>query len=282
MRKGKFTAYLLASSIALTSCGNKNDKTCVDDFLCTEIVYSEKEVLNNLEKIYDEYTNNQENFDLEGRDEVLEAAFLWYNIKDSNVDQKEVIKELNLLLECYIANYDMTEEEYMSSFKTLSKTTLRNVEIYYPLAECMHSYSCALGHEKIEGALTCENLEKYRYRTTINGYYDFIVYSCINSENRNIRLSFLKLYTSKIDMDVLLDELNSVYYFGQIPIDLSDEWEFYFSNLANTLSEKESLFDTYYELAVYIHKLGCTCEHQENEYGACVCNNMSLTKTWKE
>ncbi len=275
--------HLLASSIVLTSCGNKTkDKNNIDDLLCTEIVYSEEEVLNNLEKIYDEYTNNQENFDLEGRDEVLETAFLWYNIKDSNVDQKEVIKELNLLLECYIANYDMTEEKYMSSFKTLSKTTLRNVEIYYPLAKCLHIYSCPLTHKEIDGTLTCENLEKYRYKTTVDGYYEFIVYSCTNSDNKNIRLPFLRLYTSKIDLDVLLDELNNVYYFGQIPTDMSNEWEFYFSNLENTLSEGESLFDTYHELAVYIHQLGCTCEHRVNEYDACICDNMKLTKIWEE
>ncbi len=152
MKKGKFMAYLLASTIYLTSCGNKEQNVSqmhsVDDLLCTEIVYSEEEVLNNLEKIYDEYTNNQENFDLMERNDVLEASFLGHNIKDSNVDQEEVIKELNLLLKCYIANYDMTEEEYITSFKTLSKTTLRNVEIYYPLAECMHLYSCPLVHEK--------------------------------------------------------------------------------------------------------------------------------------
>lgn len=283
MKRTKLAAYLLASAITLTSCGNKEDKkVSVDDFLCTEIVYPEKEVLNNLDKIYDEYTNNKENFDLMGRTDVLEAALLEHNIKDSEVDQEEAIKELNFLLECYIANYDMTEEEYITSFETLSKTTLRNIEIYYPLAECMHLYSCPLSHEKIEGALICEKLEKCKYGTPVKGYEEYIINACINSDNRNIRLPFIRLYNSEIEMSVLLDELNSVYYFGQVPTDMGEEWKFYFSNLESTLEEKESLFDTYYDLAVYIHKLGCTCNHTINEYDACVCDNMKLTKSWEE
>lgn len=284
MRKNKLAAYLLASTIALTSCGNKEEKTItVDDLLCTEITYSEDEVLNNLEKIYDEYTNNQENFDLMGRDEILEAAILEHDIKDSNVNREEALKELNFLLECYIANYDMTEEEYIASFKTLSQTTLINVETYYPLAKIMHLYSCPLVHEEIDGVLICDNLEKKCFQTTVNGYYEFIVYSCTNNDNRNIRLPFLRLYTSKIDMDILLNELNSVYYFGRVPVDnIEEEWEFYFCNLESTLNDEESLFDTYYELAVYIHQLGCLYEHKVNEYNACVCDNMSLTKTREE
>ncbi len=83
-------------------------------------------------------------------------------------------------------------------------------------------------------------------------------------------------------MFILLDELNNVYYFGSKPTDIENEWEFYFSNLESTLQEGESLFDTYYELAFYIHKLGCPYEHQVNEYNSYVCDNMSLTKTWKE
>lgn len=175
----------------------------------------------------------------------------------------------------------MTEEEYITSFKTLSKTTLRNIEIYYPLAECMHLYSCPLGHDKIEGALICENLEKY-YRTTVKDYEEYIINACITNNNRNIRLSFIRLYNSGIEMNFLLDELNSVYYFGQVPVDMGDEWEFYFSNLESTLNEGESLFDTYYDLAVYIHKLGCTCNHTINEYDAYICDNMKLTKNWEE
>lgn len=66
--------------------------------LCTEIVYSEEKVLDNLEKIYNEYTNNNDDFDLMGRDEVLKASLLAHNIKDSNVNEEEVIKELNFLL----------------------------------------------------------------------------------------------------------------------------------------------------------------------------------------
>lgn len=88
MKKGRIAAYLLASAITLTSCRNKEEEKTitVDDLLCTEIVYTEEEVLNNLEKIYDEYTNNKENFDLMGRTEVLEAANLEHNIKDSEVN----------------------------------------------------------------------------------------------------------------------------------------------------------------------------------------------------
>lgn len=176
----------------------------------------------------------------------------------------------------------MTLEEYKDSFKTLSNTTLLNIEIYYPLAKCIHIYSCPLVHEEIEGGLTCNTLKKYRYKTTINNYYEFIVYSCINSENRNIRLSFLRLYTSKIDMDILLNELNNVYYFVNDPIDMYNEWEFYFNNLDSTLQDGETLFNTYYELAVYIHKLGCPYEHIINEYDSCICDNMKLTKTYEE
>ncbi len=287
MRKTKFVAYLLASTIYLTGCGNnaqnESKKISVDDLLCTEIIYTEEEVLNNLDKIYDEYTNNQENFDLMGRDDVLEAAFLWHNIADKEVDEKEVIKELNMLLECYIVNYDMTEEKYKETFKTILKTYGPGIEIYYPLAECMHLYSCPLPHEEVSGALICNNLEKYRYIKRAPNYEDMIAYACIKNDNKSIRVPYFRLFNSGIEMSILLDELNNVYYFGRVPVyNIDEEWEFYFSNLKSTLKNEESLFDYYYELAVYIHQLSCTCEHKINEYNACVCDNMSLTKTREE
>lgn len=288
MRKNKITACLLASTIVLSSCGNKeqnnNQTISVDDLLCTEIVYSEEEVLDNLEKVYDEYINNHKNFDLMGREDVLDASFLYHNITERGLKGEEVIPELNKILEFSITNTKMTEEEYDEAFKNLLKTYGPEVEsVYYPLAKCMHLYSCPLVHEEHDFVITCDDLQKYNSAATIEGYEDYVSRTCLTSEDTtSIRLPYLRLYHSEIELSVLLDELNSVYYFGQVPTEIGYEWDLYFSGLESTLEEGESLFDTYYDLAVFIHTLTCDYEHTLNEYDAYVCDNMKLTKIWEE
>lgn len=207
---------------------------------------------------------------------------MYHNISSRGVKVENAILELNKILDYYATDVKMTEE-YKEDFKEFLKTYDSEVmQIYYPLAKCMHLYSCPLNHEEYDNIISCDELEKYKYKATFESYEEYVARECLISYKDEVRIPFIRLYKSWIEMSILLEELNSVYYFGQAPIDMGDEWEFYFSNLESTLKEEESLFETYYDLAVYIHKLDCTYNHTINSYDACICDNMHLTKTLEE
>lgn len=111
--------------------------------------------------------------------------------------------------------------------------------------------------------------------------YEEVLSICINNyenimNNMDIYLKaiYMKMYYSDVPMATYLKELNNMVVFQQVPMSLPDKiWNESFEHLIK-LQDTDSLFETYCDLAIYVHSLSCDKEHYQYDIGTYTCNDL--------
>lgn len=125
---------------------------------------------------------------------------------------------------------------------------------YYALAKNIHLLSCNLEHSEEYGIFTCDSLKEQSEKVRpipIEEYFDGII-------KDNYAYSKIKTALSEneyLSFNDFIIELENLLLFQKDYANFPDNetWNTMFAHLNNTLAEQESLYDVYFELAIYVH-----------------------------
>lgn len=306
MKKTNITALslLIAASIAassLSGCENKSNKKedisisvekinenkivsnekkeiDYDSILSTEVVYNVEDILDRLIDIYTKDGRNyKEILANDSKNSLTYASALLIKAYSYGISKESLLQELSSIMTYSISFTDFDIEVWQDLFHNLLGTIneYENVcEYYYPLARVVHLYSCEFNHTKECGLETCEGLEEALADEEECAWYLSYVYEAVmNSKDEKIIGAYNRIYYSSVNINEALAELTTLYIESMDPKDYdSYTWNQYYGNLLKTIGEEESLYDTYYDLAIFVHKLDCDYIHRVDENGQTVCD----------
>lgn len=201
-------------------------------------------------------------------------------IKNSNISDEDLRRELNNILVYRVLCTDMSDEEWNELFGNLQRTlpeTCNAVEYYYPLATYLHQQECLMEHSTdSDGVLTCNTIMdevlKIQKEWEYMSYISEMVYSSLDND---VITSFDRLCNSCNDIIKAMDEMKVLYEYMQVPRCLSEEELMAnFSTLQGTVTEYENIFEVYRKLAIFMHLLDCDYEHYVDECDVHICKGL--------
>ncbi len=271
MKSKKLLSFLLSASIAfgmIPGCANSDEinapvaptesalasyEEMTNDKLAQYYSYLESLPRENIEEVLDtpeEYTN-------------LEVSKATYdNLKDKKVDinDPKVQQELENVVVYAAYPMGLSDDEYEQTVGTLQSTLseMQNAYyLYYPLAVGTHLCTCDEEHslnefDKVVCPTVLTALETVFEPSSIEDTLD----DMFASDEAYLRIKEAMAKTG-LGIDVYLNELENLYVLSLNPTDIYDMklWLELFGHLDATLTEEESLYETYIDLATHIHNL---------------------------
>lgn len=218
------------------------------------------------------------------RSDDLYASALYVKLLNSGMNQEEIENQLLNVITMGSIAVDVDEETWNNLFDSLISTINEYdnpIEYYYPLAKYVHYSTCNLKHYKCyedDERVYCDTIDNNLmtlHDGALKEYY--IIRKIYESNDFKVLEEAERIYNNSLSISEVSEELDRIYLLSIIPTELDEEtWNKMFNKLLTTVSEKENVCTTYYDLACYIHKLTCDNEHKVNEYGAVECEEYKL------